>query len=183
MRMIAQTSLSLSSTLLLFFFLMIRRPPRSTLFPYTTLFRSRPGPVHPRRDENESEKLPRLQSGRDDLEPLGCGVRSDESLFDRRNCSRRRSRRTRWPRDGNVERASVRRLAGGLSAHRPARVFLLLRSVHSHRGFDVQPARQVAQGGQSHSVATADRVLKLSPLIACVAAGPQRFQPSGPRFY
>src|SRR5437867_9562662 len=33
----------LSSTvpiLLCFFFLMIRRPPRSTLFPYTTLFRS-----------------------------------------------------------------------------------------------------------------------------------------------
>src|SRR5271170_8382961 len=27
----------------LFFFLMIRRPPRSTLFPYTTLFRSRSG--------------------------------------------------------------------------------------------------------------------------------------------
>src|SRR5204863_7981125 len=32
------------------FFLVIRRPPRSTLFPYTTLFRSlrrRPGGVHP----------------------------------------------------------------------------------------------------------------------------------------
>src|SRR2546422_1196949 len=28
---------------LIFFFLMIRRPPRSTLFPYTTLFRSRNG--------------------------------------------------------------------------------------------------------------------------------------------
>src|SRR5438309_8154125 len=28
---------------LLFFFLMIRRPPRSTLFPYTTLFRSKSG--------------------------------------------------------------------------------------------------------------------------------------------
>src|SRR6266705_6270432 len=27
-------------SLLFFFFLMIRRPPRSTLFPYTTLFRS-----------------------------------------------------------------------------------------------------------------------------------------------
>src|SRR5215204_7207367 len=27
-----------------FFFLMIRRPPRSTLFPYTTLFRSRSAP-------------------------------------------------------------------------------------------------------------------------------------------
>src|SRR5205085_8213239 len=29
-----------SSVFLSFFFLMIRRPPRSTLFPYTTLFRS-----------------------------------------------------------------------------------------------------------------------------------------------
>src|SRR5215204_6842221 len=27
------------------FFLMIRRPPRSTLFPYTTLFRARRGPA------------------------------------------------------------------------------------------------------------------------------------------
>src|SRR6266540_5873441 len=35
----------------IFFFLMIRRPPRSTLFPYTTLFRSRrcgrPAPQRP----------------------------------------------------------------------------------------------------------------------------------------
>src|SRR3712207_9509320 len=29
-------------SLVFFFFLMIRRPPRSTLFPYTTLFRSNP---------------------------------------------------------------------------------------------------------------------------------------------
>src|SRR5260221_2744495 len=44
----AVTTLALKSTLetwgdhqsLFFFFLMIRRPPRSTLFPYTTLFRS-----------------------------------------------------------------------------------------------------------------------------------------------
>src|SRR5438128_11961754 len=40
--------------LLFFFFLMIRRPPRSTLFPYTTLFRSvlRPlgGLLHGARD-------------------------------------------------------------------------------------------------------------------------------------
>src|SRR5215467_1444576 len=34
-----------------FFFLMIRRPPRSTLFPYTTLFRSRhPPPLGHLRD-------------------------------------------------------------------------------------------------------------------------------------
>src|SRR5258707_13448652 len=32
------------SNSLCFFFLMIRRPPRSTLFPYTTLFRSLPHP-------------------------------------------------------------------------------------------------------------------------------------------
>src|SRR2546429_4394344 len=34
---------------LFFFFLMIRRPPRSTLFPYTTLFRSRGPPAMPAR--------------------------------------------------------------------------------------------------------------------------------------
>src|SRR5690349_17302943 len=32
---------------LFFFFLMLRRPPRSTLFPYTTLFRSRHAPLEP----------------------------------------------------------------------------------------------------------------------------------------
>src|ERR1039457_7358842 len=36
------------TSLLLFVFLMIRRPPRSTLFPYTTLFRS----IHPGRPEH-----------------------------------------------------------------------------------------------------------------------------------
>src|SRR2546425_3507274 len=30
----------MSQSIIFFFFLMIRRPPRSTLFPYTTLFRS-----------------------------------------------------------------------------------------------------------------------------------------------
>src|SRR5256885_5635516 len=33
--------------LIFFFFLMIRRPPRSTLFPYTTLFRSSPLDILP----------------------------------------------------------------------------------------------------------------------------------------
>src|SRR2546429_8433593 len=36
---------------LFFFFLMIRRPPRSTLFPYTTLFRSRDRD-HPHRGQH-----------------------------------------------------------------------------------------------------------------------------------
>src|SRR5688572_32675432 len=43
--------------LFLFFFLMIRRPPRSTLFPYTTLFRSRSEPAaKPSRPEAASAK-------------------------------------------------------------------------------------------------------------------------------
>src|ERR1019366_9658394 len=62
-----QLSASLSS---FFFFLMIRRPPRSTLFPYTTLFRSRHPDHHtyglfrsgvPRRDRSE-EHTSELQS-------------------------------------------------------------------------------------------------------------------------
>src|SRR5215813_15241124 len=39
----------------LFFFLMIRRPPRSTLFPYTTLFRSGP---------SRAARLPALRAAR-----------------------------------------------------------------------------------------------------------------------
>src|SRR4029434_1959805 len=38
---LVRTLAPLTAPLVLFFFLMIRRPPRSTLFPYTTLFRSR----------------------------------------------------------------------------------------------------------------------------------------------
>src|SRR5688572_31058771 len=37
------SNLSVLSFAILFFFLLIRRPPRSTLFPYTTLFRSEIG--------------------------------------------------------------------------------------------------------------------------------------------
>src|SRR2546430_12320544 len=43
-----------------FFFLMIRRPPRSTLFPYTTLFRS------PGRQTDQGSELPGPFSGRQD---------------------------------------------------------------------------------------------------------------------
>src|SRR5438552_6121271 len=38
--------LSANVFLCLFFFFMLRPPPRSTLFPYTTLFRSGPGAIH-----------------------------------------------------------------------------------------------------------------------------------------
>src|SRR5439155_17416896 len=38
---------------------MIRRPPRSTLFPYTTLFRSRTGRSHPTTRPERSSSWPR----------------------------------------------------------------------------------------------------------------------------
>src|ERR1019366_1451214 len=40
-----------------FFFLMIRRPPRSTLFPYTTLFRSPKGICGPVIEENGQKRI------------------------------------------------------------------------------------------------------------------------------
>src|SRR2546426_5859764 len=46
--------------LVFFFFLMIRRPPRSTLFPYTTLFRS----VGDRRDRERGPEHPAAQEHR-----------------------------------------------------------------------------------------------------------------------
>src|SRR3712207_9503855 len=47
----------------LFFFLMIRRPPRSTLFPYTTLFRSRE--ALPRAEDRAAERLDALDRVRE----------------------------------------------------------------------------------------------------------------------
>src|SRR2546422_5403860 len=41
---------------------MIRRPPRSTLFPYTTLFRSHAGGIGP---DGAVQKLPQLREGHD----------------------------------------------------------------------------------------------------------------------
>src|SRR2546430_12397001 len=54
---------------LFFFFLMIRRPPRSTLFPYTTLFRSVSAqPARPRADRGPPRRrraeCPRRARGR-----------------------------------------------------------------------------------------------------------------------
>src|SRR5476649_2967962 len=62
-----------SISFFIFFFLMIRRPPRSTLFPYTTLFRSMydhgaakgcERPFHQRRERSE-EHTSELQSHSD----------------------------------------------------------------------------------------------------------------------
>src|SRR3712207_8214061 len=49
-----------------FFFLMIRRPPRSTLFPYTTLFRSEEGQRQDRQVVDERGVVPGLGVDPDD---------------------------------------------------------------------------------------------------------------------
>ena len=87
------------------------------------------------------------------------------------------------PGDGGAERAHVPGLAGGLPADRAARPVQLLRGVHPHRRLDVQPARQVAEGHPRHPLAAPGRLAELPALLAGVAAGPQRLQPSGPRLH
>src|SRR2546425_7090029 len=69
----------ISLSLFFFFFLMIRRPPRSTLFPYTTLFRSTSGigipSLSPSRDEFRSlaargNLVPRSEEHTSELQSL-----------------------------------------------------------------------------------------------------------------
>src|SRR2546428_9428273 len=66
---------SLAALLFVFFFLMIRRPPRSTLFPYTTLFRSRPA-AFPSGDSARVHDLDRV-AARDAEQPAGVVARAD----------------------------------------------------------------------------------------------------------
>ena len=128
----------------------------------------------------EFEKLPAVQPGREQLQPLAGRARGHQPRLGRGNLSVRRPPRPRRAGDGDAERAPVPGLARGLPPDRPARLLLLLRGVHPHHRFDVQPARQVAQGVQRDSLAPADRLAELPPVQPRLAAGPQRLQPSGP---
>src|SRR2546430_17539006 len=57
----------------MFFFLMIRRPPRSTLFPYTTLFRSARGPTGRPVDGDAMDDNDAERKGDGDLRLFRCG--------------------------------------------------------------------------------------------------------------
>src|SRR6266542_6381678 len=75
---------ALSALSLFFFFLMIRRPPRSTLFPYTTLFRSRPARAPGGHEARMPEPIPEppellLESGGVD----GEGQRAGQHLHEK----------------------------------------------------------------------------------------------------
>src|SRR3954463_1979311 len=103
-----------------FFFLMIRRPPRSTLFPYTTLFRSGRGPQ--RRREARRRRAPRppradrRRPRRRPLLHLGDGVRRD-----------------RAPTRAAPGRGAGQRRDGGPPARRVAGPAALDRSGRGHR--------------------------------------------------
>ena len=55
-----------------------------------------------------------------------------------------------------------------------------LRSVHPHRGLDVQPAREVAEDHEADPVASTRRVAQLPVELARLAAGSQRLLTPGP---
>src|SRR5574340_1342471 len=108
-RLMSNFSISQTRLHIYFFFLMIRRPPRSTLFPYTTLFRSVVLPHEPARvpgvvlrihaDEHRSEEhTSELQSPKDLvcrllLEKKKKCVRTNEKVMysTRRSATRRLS--------------------------------------------------------------------------------------------
>src|SRR3712207_7198644 len=68
-----------------FFFLMIRRPPRSTLFPYTTLFRSR----------GLQESSPVELRDPHDVAPEASSTRSNERMTGQRRSGRKDRKSTR----------------------------------------------------------------------------------------
>src|SRR6266702_8001384 len=76
-----------------FFFLMIRRPPRSTLFPYTTLFRprSRAGARRsPRGDRGRRRRRARSEEHTSELQSRG-------HLVCRLLLEKKKKHRARWP--------------------------------------------------------------------------------------
>src|SRR2546427_13217433 len=84
--MSAQSFFSFSFILyshLFFFFLMIRRPPRSTLFPYTTLFRSPDEDIHQPGGQERARVDPVARAPLKMLEQL-LGVGEVDSTRDRR---------------------------------------------------------------------------------------------------
>src|SRR6266540_2611330 len=76
-----------------FFFLMIRRPPRSTLFPYTTLFRSRHADSATHTPQRTRRQPPRRLPQHVDAAVVG-------AQRNRKQAQQRRLARARWSDDG-----------------------------------------------------------------------------------
>ena len=115
------------------------------------------GPIPARRGQanNQDQRNFRI-FGPDEtaLQPARRRVRGHQPPVGRRDRARRRVPGRRRTGAGlHAQRAPVPGLAGRLSAHRPARPVQQLRGLHPHRRFDVQPARQVAEGHAGTAVA------------------------------
>src|SRR5574337_517055 len=128
-------------------------------------------------------QFPDVRARRDRVERPGSRVRRDLPPVAAADPCDRRVPGPRRTRAGNVERTSMPGLAGGLPVDRPPRLVQLLRGVRAHRGFDVQPAHQVAEDDRGAAVAAAHRFAQLPAGFARVAAGPQRLHPPGPRIH
>src|SRR6266511_4109721 len=156
----------------LFFFLMIRRPPRSTLFPYTTLFRSRGGhPTFARRDD----RCRHVARGRAGLErggsprcPSGSRVRHPPAPGPRRRPSARDM--VRDPADV-PRRAAVHRMAPARALRRHGRGFRRRdpgrRHRHPRRG-DSRGTRATARSDPVRSASV--RLIETAPS----SGGPMR---------
>ena len=95
-------------------------------------------------------------------------------VFEERPSSRRRriSGATRSRAGLHAQRASMRGLARGLSADWPPWFVQLIRGLHPHRGLDVQPACEMAEGHAGTALAAQDRVAELPARVPCLATGP-----------
>ena len=143
--------------------------------------------VPARRDARQHDELPRLRSGRDRLQPPAGDLRGEQEDLDGRPAAggrRRRRAGARRPGHGDALRAHADRLAGRLSADRPARLLPHLRSLRARDRLDVQPARQVAGHLQEpRAVAGLGRLAEHPAVLHGLAPGPQRLLAPGPRLH
>src|SRR6266404_6604600 len=145
---------------LFFFFLMIRRPPRSTLFPYTTLFRSvcdRPGPfgrIRPAGREPEVlanrqpvEETRNLGLHTDASPGDGVRVMAGDVMAPKQNTP---GRRLELP----GEQLEQRALAGAVGPDETAQLPLGQREIHTADGLDTAEADRQSDGlehGATHA--------------------------------
>ena len=116
------------------------------------------GRISARRDQAESRQFPHCSV------PDETNSNRLNAVFEATNrCTHgadrfdRRSSRSRRARDGSAQRASLRRLARGLSADRQARHVVFVRGVRAGGGFDGHAARQMDGAMPRISLAQADR--------------------------
>src|SRR2546430_9926501 len=94
---------------LIFFFLMIRRPPRSTLFPYTTLFRSRLCESRVERVRGSPIEQPARSKRVDRSEEHTSELQSQSNLVCRLLLEKKTTRSTLRPRGQREKRAATGR--------------------------------------------------------------------------